>query len=52
MECVHFSASERTPATALQEGHIRVKLRYLNQTQTVVQARPDDTIAEFKQLEF
>ena len=30
------------------EGHIRIRLKYLNDTQRLVQAKPEDTIGEFK----
>ena len=32
------------------QGRIRVKLRYMNETQTVVRANPEDTLDQFKQF--
>lgn len=48
-------SSESTNTEAeelLPEGHIRIRLKYLDERQRLVQARPEDTIGQFKRAHF
>ncbi|KAK2155289.1 hypothetical protein LSH36_243g00045 [Paralvinella palmiformis] len=36
----------------LPDGHIRIRLKYLDERQRLVQARPEDTIGQFKRAHF
>ena len=46
---IQFSVSFlATTETTLLEGHIRVKLQYMDRNQKVVQAKLVDTVSEFK----